>query len=241
MERWNNGAMALSPFQESQLRNLVKVFLEENKKLNLSAHRTMEECWEMNVIDSLAVLDVLGSGEQLAASGKLRVIDVGTGGGFPALPLAIIKPEWEITAFDATRKKVEAVQRIVEALRIAGCALDVELLVGRAEELGHREDLRERFDLVLSRAIAELPTLLEYMSPFARREGLIVCWKSMGVDEELRASKRAQEELRCPFWDSFVYERDGGERLQLLFFKKEATLPGMYPRGTGLPKKKPLC
>lgn len=251
-------ASSLSPEQEQQLRTLLRFFLEENAKLNLSAYRTGEQCWVGNVLDSVAAVDVVRttcSSFKASGWGRIcRVIDIGTGGGFPLLPLALLLPEIEFTGLDATKKKIDAVKRQAEKLELQ----NVRLLAGRAEEVGHPApprpfprrgggyrasdpELREQFDIVLCRAVAELPTLLEYCSPFVRVGGRVIAWKTLSIEEELQASVTARMQLHCRLMERHEYELpDGWGRRQLLLFEKVKTLPREFPRRVGVPKKQPL-
>lgn len=248
--------MSLSPLpltqeQEKKLRTLLHVFLDENKKLNLSAYREEQQCWVGNVLDSIPAYALLRSASQgRAADVPLNVIDVGTGGGFPLLPLGILLPEVQFTGFDATKKKIDAVERMVEKLGLQ----NVQLLTGRAEELGHptslasgglrgasNPELREQFDIVLCRAVAELSTLLEYCSPFARVGGQVIAWKTLAIGEELQASVTSRMQLHSRLMDRHEYELpDGWGKRQLLIFEKVKTLPREFPRKIGVPKKHPL-
>ncbi len=216
---------------ERLLRELMKNFLAENKKLNLSAYRQEEQCWVGNVLDS-----VLGIGPMELKRG-MKVLDIGTGGGFPLLPIALLFPEVTFTGLDATKKKIDAVHRIINKMNIP----NVELIVGRAESLGHDPLYREQFDVVLSRAVASLSTLLEFMSPFARVGGDMICYKSLSIEEELVASIQARMQLKARLTgrSEYVLPGDWGKR-QLLFFKKTATLTREFPRAVGIPKKQPL-
>jgi len=239
----------------------MRVFLEENQNINLSAYREPEACWVGNVLDSVAAYDVIarcfdsaqqrhpersGTPEGREAKSKgvaglaqhdVKVIEVGMGGGFPLLPLAILFPEIEFTGLDATRKKVDAVQRIVEFLGLT----NVRLLLGRAEELGHDSVHREQYDRVLARAVAPLATLLELMSPFAKQKGTMICWKMLSIEEEMQASITARLSLQSRLSERVEYELPGdwGKR-QLLIFEKTGMLSPEYPRGVGIPKKEPL-
>lgn len=213
----------------------MDVFLEENKKLNLSALRTPELCWTGNVLDSLAFLKLLP--QFSTPHSPLSILDMGTGGGFPLLPLALCLPEVRFAGLDATRKKIDAVSRIEQALGI----VNAELLCGRAETLGHDPSLRETFDVVLSRAVAPVNVLLEYCAPFARPGGAIVLWKSLRVDAELQESLLARAELSCHLARSREYDLGGTwGRRQMLVFEKASALPDKYPRGVGVPGKDPL-
>ncbi len=220
---------------EQQLRELMRVFLEENSKLNLSALRTEESCWIGNILDSLSILDILP--RLTAHRSSLATLDLGTGGGFPLFPLAICLPEGEFTGLDATQKKIEAISRIAGALDLP----NVYPLSGRAESLGHDEKYREQFDLVTSRAVAPLNVLLEYCSPFAKPGGYVVLWKSLHIDDELKDSLLARSEFSCHLELHHHYSlgENYGER-QLLVFKKASRLNKKYPRIIGAPKKNPI-
>lgn len=235
----------------------MRVFLEENQKLNLSAYREEETCWIGNVLDSVAAVSCFDGAcpegsvssfgyaqddssiqsSRRAQHDTLKVIDIGTGGGFPLLPLAILFPSIEFTGLDSTRKKIDAVQRIIDALQIP----NVRLLLGRAEELGHDALHREQYDLVLGRAVASLNTLLELMSPFAKINGKLLCWKSLSIEEELTGSVHAGKQCMCRLSGQHEYALPGdwGKR-QILIYEKEKALPQEFPREIGMPKKEPL-
>lgn len=213
----------------------MRVFLRENEKINLSALRTEEACWIGNIEDSLAFLDLPLCSQLTAHSSKL--LDLGTGGGFPLLPLAIAMPDASFTGLDTIKKKVNAVGRIAVEIGLT----NVSMISERAEVLGRDPLHREKYDVVLARAVAPLNMLLEYCSPFARPGGLIVLWKSVHIEEELMQSERAQEMLSCALIDVHRYELPGdfGPR-QLLVFKKTGMLSNDFPRKVGQPKKEPL-
>ncbi len=215
-----------------QLQRLVTVFLAENEKINLSALRTEAACWNGNVLDSLALLE-LPSIMDTAST----LLDLGTGGGFPLLPLAIARPSLQCTGLDSVGKKVAAVQRIADAMALK----NVSTIAGRAEEIGKQKLHRERYDLVTSRAVAPLNMLLEYCAPFVKLNGWIVLWKSLHIEQELTESANAQQVLHCPLTETHRYALPGdwGER-QLLLFQKTKALSAEYPREVGMAKKSPL-
>ncbi len=220
----------LSPDRIAQL---VAVFLAENAKLNLSALRTEEACRIGNVLDSLAFLELLPS-----IGNPQTLLDLGTGGGFPLLPLAMALPEMRLTGMDSTGKKVEAVKRIAASLGIENATL----VQARAEEAGHQPQFREKYDVVTARALSPLPTLLEYVSPFVKVNGHAVLWKSLHIDEELAASDTAQKScaLKLEKHHRYTLPGDFGER-QLLVFRKTKALDRYYPRAVGVPKKTPIA
>ena len=211
---------------------LYDLLVEGNRKANLTALRTEREVVAKHFLDSLTLL-------QLPLwEGPLRVLDLGTGAGFPGLPLKIVRPELEVVLLDATRKKVAFVEEAVRALGLKGA----HPLWGRAEELAHAPGHREAYDRVTARAVAHLCVLAELGLPFLRVGGYLVAQKGPKVAEELTPLSRAlpllggafQEarSLRLPFLQK--------ERA-LVVLAKEATTPKAYPRRPGVPEKKPLC
>ena len=223
--------MELSLDLEQRLKKLVDVFLAENANINLSAFRTPELCWMGNVMDSVAVLDVM------TELGSPRILDLGTGGGFPLLPLAICLPDARLTGVDSVKKKLDAVGRIAAAMDLS----NIELITGRAEELGHDKKYREQFDIVTARAVAPINTLLEYCAPFVKKGGRVILWKSLDIEQELKESLLARAELSTHLIQQYKYSLGDqwGER-QLLVFEKASVLSQKYPRGVGVPKKEPL-
>lgn len=223
--------MEITGEQERRLRELMAAFLIENQKINLSAYREEEQCWIGNILDSIG-------GIREAEFGKgMHVLDLGTGGGFPLLPLAILFPDVRFTGLDATKKKIEAVRRISNHLAFT----NVDLLIGRAEDLGREPHLREQFDAVLSRAVATLSTLLEFMSPFTRVGGRNFCYKSLTIEEEVLRSVEARMQMKTRLIERREYVLPAGwGRRQLLIFQKTAALTMEFPRAVGIPKKMPL-
>lgn len=221
----------ITPETEKKLRDMQTIFLAENEHINLTALRTEEACWIGNVLDSLAALDVLKTEK------GSTLMDVGTGGGFPLLPLAIALPEASLTGIDSINKKLEAIKRVAAATNLT----NVRLIHERAEVLGHDKRHREHYDFVTARAVAPLNILLEYCSCFARPGGTIILWKSLHIDQELKESEKARHEFRCELTKQHRYALpdDFGER-QLLIFRKTAPLPKLYPREVGMPKKEPI-
>jgi len=174
-------------------------------------------------------------GENLTA--RLKILDLGTGGGFPLLPLALCLPDCTFTGLDSVQKKIDAVERMVAAMHIGNASL----LCGRAEVLGKFPAHREQYDVVLCRGVAAINVLLEYAAPFAKVGGTILLWKSLNIDRELQDSLLARAELSCHLQGQHSYELPGsfGKR-QILILKKTAKTPAKYPREVGLPKKQPL-
>ncbi len=226
--------MQLSSTLENQLRHLVAAFLSENANINLSALRTEEACWTGNILDSLALADAV---EKKLLPAPHMMMDVGTGGGFPLLPLAMLYPDAKCNGVDSIGKKVAAVTRIVKVVGLT----NVTLIAERSESLVRTPAHSEKYDTVTARAVAPLNILLEYVTPFARIGGHVVLWKSTHIDEELAAAANAASVLGCSLVEQYQYDLGGdwGTR-QLLIYKKEEKTPKMYPRAVGEAKAKPL-
>lgn len=222
----------LSEDQFAQLERLAEVFLEWNGKLNLSAIRDLDGVLLKHVIDSLLILPY-----QLISAGD-RVLDMGTGGGFPGLALAVVYPDTDFVLVDATEKKVRAVAEMAAELGLE----NVSCFAGRAEEMGHDPDFREHFDVVVARALAGFSTLLEYCLPFVKVGGrfvayqgpeLLETWQDFeGVAEKLGAEITGVETALLPIEDA---------KRCFVKVEKRSKLMDCYPRQTGIPKKKPLA
>jgi 16S rRNA (guanine527-N7)-methyltransferase len=210
------------------------LLIEWNARVNLTAITAPEEIVTRHFLDSLTCALAVPI-ERRAAS--LRALDVGSGAGFPALPLAIAYPRWRVTALEATAKKV----RFMEAACAELGLRNVRPLVGRAEEVARKQGQRGRYDLVTARAVAALPTLLEYCCPFARVGGLCVLPKKGDLAEELAAGRRAAHTLAARLLDPVlvaVPPLDDGR--VLLVARQERPCPAEYPRPAGAPAQRPL-
>lgn len=200
-----------------------------NPHMNLTALTSPEEMALLHVYDSLALLSACGF------KGK-RVVDVGCGGGFPALPLAAV-PEASVTALDATAKKLEFVAQTAQAADLP----NVSTLCGRAEELGREPSHREAFDVAVSRGVARLNVLAEWSLPLVKPGGLFVAMKGPRGEEEAAEAARAFELLGGGAVSVIPYEIPVfGRSHRLIVVEKKAGTPGIYPRPNGKIMKKPL-
>ena len=215
----------------SAFADLLLLLQEGNARHNLTALKTEEDIVLKHFVDSLTCL----RGGHL--QGSLRVLDLGTGGGFPTFPLAIVQPELQITPVDATRKKIEYVRATAQALNLP----QITPRSGRAEELGRDPELRGTFDRVVVRAVAALPILAELALPFLKVGGLLVAQKGPITPEEVNAGRRAAREVggEVREVDPFTLPVTGDDRT-LIVIEKVAATPEKYPRAVGIPNSKPL-
>lgn len=209
-----------------------------NEHLNLTAIVTYAEVQTKHFLDSLVSLPLLAEELETALPlPSLRLLDVGTGAGFPGLPLKIVSPAVKVTLMDGTQKKIAFLEHLIHTLELAATTL----VHGRAEELGRTAEHRAQYDIVTARAVAPLSTLVEYLLPLVRLGGLAVVYKGPSAPDEFMDARRAiklmgGEAVRlAPVTVPFL-----AERRFVLLVKKVAATPAQYPRGQGLARKRPL-
>lgn len=203
---------------------------EANKVMNLTAVDDDEGIAKRHFLDSLRPL-ALGWIDEGA-----RLVDVGTGAGFPGLPLAIARDDLKVTLADSLNKRVEFLKGVVEALGIGD---RVEVIWIRAEDLGRSAEHREQYDFACARAVAAMPTLSEYLLPMVRQGGHMLCWKGPSLPEELTAASRALDILGGGKRTIDRYSTGDQEMALARIFKSRPTPPA-YPRKSGKPSKQPL-
>ncbi len=224
--------LSLSPTQQEQFALYERELVAWNTHTNLTAITDPEGVRIRHFLDSLSVV------EAVPMKAGLRVIDVGTGAGFPGIPLKILFPEIEMTLLEATGKKINFLKHVAETLDISKGIHFVNL---RAEEAGQAPDQRAKYDVVLARAVARLPILLEYLLPLATIGGVCVAMKGRTAREEVNASTHALQKLGGVFEKIIdVNLPDTAEPHHLVLIRKVAHTPSPYPRRSGLPTQKPL-
>ncbi len=222
----NLGAEQLSKFSR-----YYELLLSENRKYNLTGICTRDEIVTKHFIDSI-LCSKLG-----LIRGKERIIDVGSGAGFPGIPLKILYPKIGLILLEATQKKAQFLRKVIVALGLD----DVAVANERAEIIGQGKGYRESFGIAVSRAVAALPVLLEYCLPLLSPGGYFFAFKGPGVEEEMRASAGVAEILggEVSGIHDFVLPGGQGDR-KIVVYRKTGPSDPKYPRRPGIPVKRPL-
>ena len=221
----------ITEMQIRQFLTYYETLTEWNEVMNLTAITEYEDVMKKHFVDSVSLVKACD------LSGSLSVIDIGTGAGFPGLALKIAFPDLKIILLDSLNKRIRFLNEVIEKLGLQG----IEAVHGRAEDYARQDKYRERFDLCVSRAVANLSTLSEYCLPFVKVGGSFVSYKSEKVMEELRLAENAisllggkvEKQVEFTLPDSGIYRN-------LLLVKKVKNTPSKYPRKAGLPGKEPL-
>ena len=209
----------------------MEKILEKNQSVNLTAITERDEFIGKHYIDSL-----LCAGSKEFAGSK-RIVDVGTGGGFPGIPLAIAFPERDFVLLDSLNKRIKIVK---EAARDSGIE-NISAFHGRAEDFARNKDMREKFDLCVSRAVAHMSTLCEYCLPFVKVGGCFIAYKGPECEEEIEEAKKAISLMGGRIDRTEVPEiQSGGAKHTLIFISKIKNTMSKYPRKAGIPSKEPV-
>lgn len=215
--------------QLEQFEIFYNFLIEKNKVMNLTAITDMEEVVKKHFVDSVVILNYI-------SIDGLSVIDVGTGAGFPGIPLAIMCPNTNFMLLDSLNKRVLFIEETIEKCNLS----NVSVIHSRAEDGGKNIGLREKYDLCVSRAVANMSVLLEYSSPFVRLGGQFISYKSGDVEEELQSSVRAQKILNCQLDRLIQFDLFKEIHRSFVIYNKVGKTPKMYPRQAGKAKKDPL-
>ncbi len=223
----------LSALQREQLARYRDLLLERNRRVNLTAVRDPEGVDRRLIEESLRLLPII---DDLTTPGD-EVVDIGTGGGVPGMPLAIARPELRWTLVEATAKKVAFLQDVVNTLSLP----NVVLYHGRVEELAHESHLRGRYRVLTARAVASLPALLELGLPMVGTGGALLLPKGLDIDDELAQATTAARELGGRIVSHDLLPDAGtGVDTRLVIVEKLGETPTAYPRRAGLPARSPI-
>ncbi len=225
--------LALPEDKDALFANFGRLYdelLAYNEKVNLTRLTEPEDYLYRHILDSLTLMPLIPEGASVA--------DVGSGPGFPALPLAIARPDLTVTAIESVGKKCRFIEEVSETL---GLGERFRALNQRSETLGQDPNYREQFDVVTARGLAKLPLLLELCVPLAKVDGMILAMKgTQTYQEELKSAKKAFHVLKADVGGSFFFDHPRLKGFVLLMIDKQEATPDKYPRNAGLPAKQPL-
>jgi 16S rRNA (guanine527-N7)-methyltransferase len=225
-----------TPQQQAQFQQLYELILEGNKQLNLTRITEPPEFWEKHLWDSLrGIAPQQHFISSLQTGGK--VIDIGTGAGFPGIPIAIIAPDAQITLLDSTRKKITFIEQILNKLNLT----NAQTLIGRVEEIGQQPQHRASYDLAVIRAVGTASACAEYTLPLVKKSGLAVIYRGNWTEAEAENFENTVQQLggKVELIEEFTTPLTNGIR-HCLHLRKIATTPAKFPRAVGVPSQKPL-
>jgi len=223
--------LKLSDFQIGQFMQYYEILLEWNSFMNLTAITEFKEVCTKHFLDSLSLCKAVDCEKELS------VIDIGTGAGFPGIPLKIAFPDLKITLLDSLGKRVKFLNEVIKELSLE----EIDTIHGRAEDFAKPDLLRERFDICVSRAVANLASLSEYCIPYVRVGGFFISYKSEKIEAEITAAEKAVNLLGGAFGKQIEFVLPNSDIYRnLVMIEKVKATPRKYPRKAGLPTKEPL-
>lgn len=226
-----DAGISMNDLQLDQFEEFYHLLIEKNKVMNLTAITDEEEVIEKHFIDSLTCRRVMDMGSVKS------LIDIGTGAGFPGIPLKIIYPEISVVLLDSLNKRVKFLNEVIDELGLSR----VEAVHGRAEDLARKQEYRGRFDLAVSRAVANLSTLSEYCIPFVKVNGFFVSYKAGKGLEEIETCDCCMKALGSKIVQVDDFQLPGEDSLRVLIkIKKCKGTSKAYPRKAGIPSRNPL-
>jgi len=228
-EKSKNLSIDFSVEQISKFYKYMNMLIEWNEKINLTAIIEPNDIILKHFIDSITIYKDIKDDSS--------VVDVGTGAGFPGIPLAIMNESLKITLVDSLNKRLIFLQEVINELNLK----NVELVHARAEEFGQNKKYREKFDVATSRAVANLSTLSEYLIPLVKLNGKIVCMKASEAEEEIKQAKKAINVLGGTIKNIEKFnlpQSDIGRTI--IIIEKNRNTPNKYPRKAGTPSKEPI-
>lgn len=231
-KKLNELGIVLSEMQKEQFDRFYELLVEWNKVMNLTGITEYEEVNEKHFVDSLSIVKAIDM------ETVHTVIDVGTGAGFPGIPLKIAFPHLKIVLLDSLNKRIKFLNEVIDQLGLT----DISTIHGRAEDYAKQAEYREQFDLCVSRAVANLSTLSEYCIPYVKVGGMFIPYKSGEIDEEVAQAKKAVHLLGGKLENVVKFQLPESEiSRSFVKIKKINNTTKKYPRKSGLPAKEPLC
>ena len=222
----------ISDEKKEKLYKFYEILVEKNKVMNLTSITEIKEFTYKHFIDSITLEKIVKD----LGSNNYNIADLGTGAGFPGIPLAIVYPNLNLTLIDSLNKRIKFIKETCEALDIK----NVNAIHSRAEDIDRNKDYREKFDICVSRAVANLASLSEYCLPLVKVGGSFISYKSKGYEVEIAEAQKAIKVLGGEIGNIEKFELgEYGERI-LLDIKKIKPTPNKYPRKAGLPTKEPI-
>ena len=231
-EKLSQIGITLSDKQKEQFDKFYELLVEWNKVMNLTGITEYEEVNEKHFVDSLSIVKAIDMNQVHS------LVDIGTGAGFPGIPLKIAFPHIKVVLLDSLNKRINFLNTVIKELGLE----NIETIHGRAEDFAKQPEYREQFDLCVSRAVANLATLSEYCIPYVKKDGMFVPYKSGEIDEEVEQSKKAIHVLGGKL-DKVIKFQLPGTEIGRSFVKisKVQNTAKKYPRKAGLPSKEPIC
>ena len=230
----------LTEKQLDQFEEYFHLLIEWNEKMNLTAITEREDVYLKHFLDSLSIVKVFPELNETVNSGEFSLIDVGTGAGFPGIPLKILFPNANVTLMDSLNKRITFLNEVVNTLNLNESG-SIECIHARAEELAQNKEYREQYDLVVSRAVANLSTLTEYCLPFAKVNGYFIPYKSEKAGEEIAAAGNAIFLCGGTLKKEVSFVLPGSDlKRSLIIIEKRQNTAKKYPRKAGMPAKNPL-
>ena len=240
VDKFNEINIELNDTQIEQFEKYYELLIEWNNVMNLTAIIEKEDVVIKHFVDSVSIclFNDFNFNEKVNKQHIVSVIDIGTGAGFPGIPLKIVYPGLKVTLLDSLNKRVNYLNTVIKELGLK----DIVAIHGRAEDYAKKEDYRERYDLCVSRAVSNLATLSEYCLPYVRQGKFFVPYKSQKLNEEIKAGKKAIAVMGGDIISKYKFNLlDTDNERSFICVKKIKKTPNKYPRGGNKPAKEPIC
>lgn len=224
--------LVLSDNQIKQFLIYYEMLVEWNHGINLTAITDFQDVLSKHFLDSVSLI------KAIELDRNIKLIDMGTGAGFPGIPLKIVFPKLKITLLDSLNKRILFLNKVISILDLK----EIETVHGRAEDFAKPGKLREQYDICVSRAVANMTTLSEYCLPFVKKGGFFISYKSEKIVEEMTVAEKGIKLLGGKIENQIEFHLPGSDMYRnFVLVKKTKETPKLYPRKAGIPSKEPLC